>query len=89
MSVTDLTEARWTLSHLEEAGCPLETTDMRGYWRGRVAELEAAEKEGQASDEPETEPVLDRLAALERRFENHAHNYGNSAVGRSSLPLYP
>ncbi len=46
MSITQPGIAKWTLQQLEEGWERVEhdAVDMRGYWRGRVAELEAAEK---------------------------------------------
>lgn len=44
---------------------------MHAYWRARVAELQAAQKEAETIDEPKHDLVLDRLAALEARFDRH------------------
>lgn len=44
------------------------------FWCNRVRELEAPEKETQASDEQKDDLVLDRLAELERHFRSHTHD---------------
>ncbi len=59
------------------------------FWQNRLIELEAPEKKLQ---ELQQDPALERLAALERRFEVHGHESLRPRDGVQSYttrPVFP